>query len=86
MGGRPVSPAPSASSRAGGLFSRAFSSRSISAQTNGDDPAGDGKMKRSTSFTSISSIVKKGSGVFSKDPKGANLEGESASSSISSLY
>jgi hypothetical protein len=38
-------------------------------------------MKRSTSFTSISSIVKKGSGVFSKDPKGANLEGELPSSS-----
>jgi hypothetical protein len=75
--GRPVSPVPSASGRTGGLFSRAFSSRNISAQANEDDPSGgDGKMKRSTSFTSISSMVKKTSGVFSKDPKGANLEGE----------
>jgi len=40
-------------------------------------------MKRSTSFTSISSIVKKGSGVFSKDPKGANLEGKSCLSDSS---
>jgi len=75
---RPISPAPSASGRTGGLFSRAFSSRNISAQANDDDPTADGKMKRSTSFTSISSMVKKTSGVFSKDPKGANLEGKSA--------
>lgn len=74
---RPVSPAPSASGRTGGLFSRAFSSRSISAQAGEDDPGAEVKMKRSTSFTSISSMVKKTSGVFSKDPKGANLEGES---------
>lgn len=79
---RPVSPVPSASGRTGGLFSRAFSSRSISAQANAGDPGEEGKMKRSTSFTSISGIVKKGSGVFSKDPKGANLEGESSSLSV----
>jgi hypothetical protein len=73
---RPVSPAPSTGrSGGGGLFSRAFSSRSISAQANA--PEEENKVKRSTSFTSISSMVKKGSGVFMAkiDAKGANFEG-----------
>jgi hypothetical protein len=73
-GGRPVSPAPS--TRTGGLFSRAFSSRNISAQANSsDDHLPENKVKRSTSFTSISSMVKKGSGYLSK---GVNIEGRSS--------
>lgn len=80
--GRPVSPAPSAGRGGGGLFSRAFSSRSISAQANA--PNEENKVKRSTSFTSISSMVKKGSGVFMAkiDAKGANFEGESSPASF----
>jgi len=75
---RPVSPAPSAGGFTGGLFSRAFSSRNISAQASGDPPEMN-KVKRSTSFTSISSMVKKSSGVFMAklEPKGTNIEGES---------
>ena len=82
QGGRPVSPAPSAGRGGGGLFSRAFSSRSISAQANAPDE--ENKVKRSTSFTSISSMVKKGSGVFMAkiDAKGANFEGESSPASF----
>lgn len=74
---RPVSPAPSFT---GGLFSRAFSSRNISAQANDESPGEVQKVKRSTSFTSISSMVKKGSGAFMAklEPKGTNIEGGSS--------
>lgn len=53
--GMPVSPST------GSMFARAFSSMSISSQAEGS-PAENKQPKRSASFTSLSSLVKKGGG------------------------
>jgi hypothetical protein len=69
-----ISPSPSSGS---GIFARAFSSMNIAAQARGSDE--DKVPKRSASFTSLSSLVKKG-GAFirnEREPRSAGMSCES---------
>lgn len=72
-----ISPSPSSGS---GIFARAFSSMNIAAQAKGGDE--EKVPKRSASFTSLSSLVKKGGAFIRNDrePKSAGMTCECDSS------
>lgn len=71
-----ISPSPSSGS---GIFARAFSSMTIAAEAKGSPE--EKVPKRSASFTSLSSLVKRGGALIRSEPKSPGMSGESCAGS-----